>query len=143
MSNLSERLKDLMAEAEVNAPMLSSKINLENSAILRFIKAERLPSATSLVKLADFFRCTTDYLFGLSDVLDDRPFKQRPPFHEQLGNLLDYFKLTKYRLVKETKISEQTVINWHKGRYEPTVESLIRLSKYFNCSVDFVLGREF
>ncbi len=142
LSKLSERLKELMEEAEINTPALSAKIEIEQSAILRFIKAERMPSATSLVKLADFFRCTTDYLLGRSDILDERSFKPRPPFGEQLGNLLKYYKITKYRLVKETDLSEETVNNWHKGKYEPTVESLIKLSNYFKCSIDFVLGRE-
>jgi len=142
LSKLSERLKDFMDEAEINTPALSAKIGIEQSAILRFIKAERLPSAKSLVKLADFFRCSTDYLLGISDNSDEIAFKTRPPFSEQLGFLLNYYKITKYRLVKETPLSEETVNNWHKGKYEPTVESLVKLSDYFKCSVDFVLGRE-
>jgi len=142
LSKLSERLKDLMEEAEINTPALSAKINVEQSAVLRFIKAERLPSATSLVKLADFFNCSTDYLLGLSDTLDDRSFKQRPPFNVQLGALLKYFHITKYRLVKDTGLSEETVNNWHKGKYEPNVESLVKLANHYNCSVDFILGRE-
>ncbi len=142
LSNLSERLKDLMEEAEINTPTLSAKINIEQSAILRFIKAERLPSATSLVKLADFFNCSTDYLLGLSDILDNRSFSQRPPFNVQLGNLLEYFHITKYRLVKDTRLSEETVNNWHKGKYEPNVESLVKLANRYHCSVDFILGRE-
>lgn len=142
LSKLPERLKELMDEAEISTPNLAAKINIDHSAISKFLNAERLPSATTLVNLADSLNCTTDYLLGVSDVLDERSFKRRPPFNEQLGFLLTYFKITQYRLIKDTKISEQTVINWHKGKYEPTVESLVRLSKYFKCSVDFVLGRE-
>ena len=142
MSKLPERLKDLMAEAELSTPQLAEKINIDHSAISKFLNAERLPSATTLVNLADVFNCTTDYLIGKSDILDDRAFKQRPPFSEQLTYLLKYFKITQYRLIKEAKIAEQTVINWRKGKYEPTIESLIKLSKYFKCSVDFILGRE-
>ncbi|MGN0822779.1 MAG: helix-turn-helix domain-containing protein [Candidatus Gallimonas sp.] len=50
--------------------------------------------------------------------------------------------MTKYRLEKDTKLTEETVNRWQKGIYEPTVESLVRLSSYFHCSVDFILGRE-
>ncbi len=142
LSKLPERLKELMEEAEISTPKLADIIDIDHSAISKFLKAERLPSATTLVNLADFFHCTTDYLLGRSDILDERSFKQRPPFNEQLSFLLDYFKISKYRLVKETKISEQTVINWHKGKYEPTVESLVKIAKCLKCSVDFVLGRE-
>lgn len=142
LSKLPERLKDLMQEAELNVPALSDKINVEASAVLRIVKGERLPSATTLVNLADVFNCTTDYLLGLSDILDDRKFKTRPPFGEQLNFLLKYFNITQYRFIKETKIAEQTVINWRKGKYEPNVESLVKLAKHFKCSVDFILGRE-
>lgn len=142
LSNVSVRLKELMDEAEIKTPALASKLAMEQSVITKFLRAERLPSATTLVKLADYFCCTTDYLLGLSSVLDERTFKQRPPFNEQLDFLLRFFHTSKYRIEKETKLAEETVNNWHKGKYEPTVESLIRLAKHFQCSVDFVLGRE-
>jgi len=142
LSKLPARLKELMEEAEISTPRLAEEINIDHSAISKFLRGDRLPSAMTLVNLADFFGCTTDYLLGLSDILDDRTFKQRPPFNEQLSFLLKYFKTSKYRLEKETKLSEVTVNKWHKGNYEPNVESLIKLARNYNCSVDFILGRE-
>ncbi|MFR1555304.1 MAG: helix-turn-helix domain-containing protein, partial [Coriobacteriales bacterium] len=86
-------------------------------------------------------KCSTDYLLGLTDQLSEEEFKRRPPFPEQLTFLLNHFKVTKYRLEKQTGLSEKTVNRWHNGKTQPTVDSLIRLAKYFDCSVDFVLGR--
>ncbi len=142
LSKVSERLKDLMTEAEIKTPALAEQTKIDQSVISKFLRAERLPSAKTLVALADFFHCSTDYLLGRTDSLEESAFKQRPPFSEQLSFLLSYFHVTKYRLEKETKLTEETVNRWHKGRYEPTVESLIRLANYFDCSVDFILGRE-
>lgn len=142
LSKLSERLKELMEEAGLNNSALAEKINFEQSEISKFLRAERMPSAATLVKLADFFNCTTDYILGLSDVLDDRKFKQRPPFSEQLNFLLKYFKVSKYRIEKDAGISEMAINRWQKGLYEPNIDSLIKLAKQFKCSVDFVLGRE-
>ena len=96
LSKLSERLKDLMNEAEIKTPALAEKTNLEQSVISKFLRAERMPSAKSLVTLADYFHCSTDYLLGLSDVLDEREYKQRPPFNEQLSFLLEHYNVTKY-----------------------------------------------
>ncbi|MBD5632153.1 MAG: helix-turn-helix transcriptional regulator [Clostridia bacterium] len=142
LSNLSIRLTELMQEAELNNAALADKIETEQSVISKFKRAERMPSCTTLVKLADFFQCSTDYLLGLSDNLNFATYRECPPFNEQLNFLLKYFNKTKYRLEKDTKLTEETVNRWQKGIYEPTVESLVRLAKYFNCSVDFVLGRE-
>lgn len=72
----------------------------------------------------------------------EKTYKQRPPFSELLNFLLAHYHISKYRLEKETKLTEETVNRWQKGKYEPTVESLIRLATYFHCSVDFILGRE-
>ncbi len=142
LSKLPKRLKELMEEAEISTPALAQKINLDHSEISKFLRGDRLPSTTTLVTLADYFNCTTDYLIGLSDDLDERTFKQRPPFNEQLSFLLKYFNISKYRLEKETKLAEEVVNRWHKGKYEPNIESLIRIANALNCSVDFVLGRE-
>lgn len=141
MSNLSENLKDLLNEAEINAPALALATGIDPSTILTLLRGEGLPYVDTLVSLADHFRCSTDYLLGLTDRLEDIPFKKRPPFSEQLTYLLNHFKITKYRLEKQTGLSEKTVNRWRNGKTQPTVESLIRLAKYFDCSVDFILGR--
>ena len=132
MSNLSENLKDLMEEAEIKAPALAQATGIDSSTILTLLRGDGLPYVDTLVKLADYFKCSTDYLLGLTDQLSE---------DEQLTFLLNHFKITKYRLEKQTGLSEKTVNRWHNGKTQPTVDSLIRLAKYFDCSVDFILGR--
>ena len=141
LSNLSENLKDLMEEVEIKAPALARLTGIDASTILTLLRGDGLPYVDTLVTLADYFKCSTDYLLGLTDRLTEENFKQRPPFAEQLTFLLNHFKVTKYRLEKQTGFSEKTVNRWHNGKTQPTADSLIRLAKYFDCSVDFVLGR--
>ena len=142
LSKLSKRLKELMEEAEIKSPALGEAIRTEPSAITKFLRAERMPSANTLVKLADYFNCTTDYLLGLSDILDERKFKQRPPFCEQIDVLIAFSKKSQYRFGIETRLSDETFRRWRKGMNEASVETLVRIARYLNCSVDFVLGRE-
>ena len=141
MSNLSESLKDLMEEAEINAPALAKATGIDSSTILTFLRGDGLPYVDTLITLADYFKCSTDYLLGLTDKLSEEEFRQRPPFKEQLTFLLKHFNVTKYRMEKDTGLAEKTVNRWHNGKTQPTVDSLIRLAKYFDCSVDFILGR--
>lgn len=141
MSNLSENLKYLMTEAEIDARNLAQATGIDLSTIHTLLRGDGLPYVDTLVKLADHFNCSTDYLLGLTDTFCETAFKQRPPFNEQLTVILRHFKITKYRLEKDTHLSEKTVNRWHNGKTQPTVESLMRLAKYFDCSVDFLLGR--
>ncbi len=141
MSNLPENLKYLMKDAELNAPALARNTGIDCSTILTLLRGDGLPHIDTLVKLADYFECSADYLLGLDDTCGGEKFKTRPPFKEQLTFLLNHFGITKYRLEKDTGLSEKTVNRWHNGKTQPTVESLMRLATYFDCSVDFVLGR--
>ena len=142
LSNLSKKLKELMDEAEIKTPALGEAIHTEPSAITKFLRTERMPSASTLVKLADYFNCTTDYLLGLSDILDERKFKQRPPFSKQIDILIAYSKKSQYRIGIDAGISDETFRRWRKGMNEASVETLVKIANYLNCSVDFVLGRE-
>ena len=142
LSNLSKRLKELMDEAEMKSPALGEAIQTEPSAITKFLREERMPSADTLVKLADYFNCTTDYLLGLSDILDERKFKQRPPFCKQIDVLIAFSKKSQYRFGIEAKLSDETFRRWRKGMNEASVETLVKIAQYLKCSVDFVLGRE-
>lgn len=142
LSNLSDRLKDLICEKEINASALAEKIGVNPSVVSKYIRAERLPSVQTLIPIADFFNCSTDYLLGLSDKLEEVKFKPVPPFSQQFNFLLKNFKITKYRLEKQTGISGETLRRWQNGKFLPTVESLVKLAKHFDCSVDFIIGRE-
>ena len=116
MSRLSENLKDLMQEAEINAPALAKATGIDASTILTLLRGDGLPYVDTLVKLADHFHCSTDYLLGLTDLLTEETYKERPPFSERLTFLLCNFKTTKYRLEKETGLSEKTVNRGIMGR---------------------------
>ena len=52
------------------------------------------------------------------------------------------FGVSQYRLEKDLPVSGSVVYHWLNGKAVPTVDSLIRLSDFFGCSVDFLIGRE-
>ena len=131
-----------MAEAEVGTQQLAGQTGIDQSVIARILHAQRLPSAATLVALADRFQCSTDYLLGRTDLPGTQTFVPRPPFAGRMDALLHHFQTTKYRLERQTGISSETMRRWQRGRYEPTVENLVRLADHFGCSVDFILGRE-
>ncbi len=43
-------------------------------------------------------------------------------------------------LSKATGLSQSAIARWELNKTEPTVSALIILSKYFNESVDYLLG---
>lgn len=55
---------------------------------------------------------------------------------------MEEYKITAYRLSKETGITQATLSRWKTGKTEPSIETLQIIADYFNVSVDYLLGQE-
>ena len=138
--NFAERLSELMDEANLTTSKLTANIGCGKNAINLYKKGE-LPSLSILLRLADYFQCTTDFLLGLTDESTAKTFLPVPPFSERLPFLLQHFGISAYKLQKMTGIAEKTISDWKKGVNGPALDSVIRIAEKLECSVEFVIGR--
>lgn len=60
-----------------------------------------------------------------------------------LNNLLALLEPrgTSKKLSDATGISTGNITDWKKGKSKPTAEALVLIADYFNCSIDYLLGR--
>ena len=84
LSKFAERLDYLMFEKGMNATKLAKTIGVKIPTVTRYLRAERTPSVESLVKIADYFNCSCDYLVGRTDYDYPTVFHTCPPFSSQL-----------------------------------------------------------
>ncbi len=50
--------------------------------------------------------------------------------------------LSQRATAKEMCISQATYNNWENGKTQPSIEQLIALARFFEVSVDFLIGNE-
>ncbi len=50
--------------------------------------------------------------------------------------------LTQQRLGKIFNLCHQTISSWEKGLREPNLDDLLKIAKFFDVSVDYLLGLE-
>jgi transcriptional regulator with XRE-family HTH domain len=62
-----ERLKKLRLERNLTQEALAEKLQIVKSTITKYEKNSRKPEFEILVKMADFFETTTDYLLGRTE----------------------------------------------------------------------------
>ena len=64
-----ERIKDLLLEHKITQAQLAEKLNISESALNRCLsgQTEKL-SADHIVAIARFFKVSTDFLLGLTDI---------------------------------------------------------------------------
>ena len=141
LSIFAERLNDLLFDAKITPPVLAAKLGCGRVTIYRYLQGNKIPSLDMVVRLANYFDCTTDFLLGLEEENYPQEFLQCPPFKDRLAFLLEHFNITKYRLQKLSNVPESARYNWQNGVFEPKIDSIIRIAKALDCPVDFVIGR--
>lgn len=100
-----------------------------------------MPTLNNLIKIANYFQCSTDYLLGLENEQYELVFQECKPFHKRFQEVLEYFDITRYKLEKLTGIAESALYYWAKGQRTPTIEKIIFVCKKLDCRVDFFIGR--
>ena len=61
---------------------------------------------------------------------------------EKLKELRDEMGISQYQLALAIQLPRYILSNIEQGRTEPSIEYLVKLADYFQCSVDELLGRE-
>ncbi len=59
---------------------------------------------------------------------------------ERLKELRKEQGLTQKQLAEKLFLDTSTVTKWETGQSEPKLETLVALAKFFNCSLDFLVG---
>ena len=63
--------------------------------------------------------------------------------YEVFVSLLQKYRVTPYRVAKETGISQTTFSNWKSGRSIPKTDSLQKIADYFGVTLDYLMtGKE-
>ena len=141
LSKFSESLTELLILHSITPSAFAKIIGCGKGTISRYQNAQKLPSLDLLVRMADYFQCSTDYLLGLETELYKRQFTTPPPFQQRLPALCEELGITKYQIEHKAKIAQSAIYKWQDGTGAPSVESVVKIAKAFDCSVDFILGR--
>lgn len=141
MSNFSETLSYLIKERNLNNNLLSQAVKISSGDISNYLHNTRTPSFDHFVKLLYYFECSADYLLGLTEIPTEEPLHEVLPFHTRLRSLLKERGVSQERLKRELPVSGSVVYKWVSGKSQPCMYTLVKLAKYFDCSVDYLIGR--
>ena len=141
LSKFAENLSALMVEQNLNPPALAKILKTDRTNITRYLRGERLPNFHGFIAIADYFGVSADLLLGKTDYASEQNFLSLPPFGDNLRKVMQENKITQYRLEKDLNLSGSVVYNWLTNRSFPSIEKVVKLADYMDCSVDYLLGR--
>lgn len=141
LSNFAERLSGLIFEANLMPTAFAKTVGLGRSTVNNYLNKRKMPALDVVIKIADFFQCTTDFLLGLEEESYSHTFQTPPPFKERLQAILISQNLSKAELIRKAKLPESGVYFWLRGARKPTIESVVSIATALGRSVEYVLGR--
>lgn len=143
LTNISENLKEIIDDNHLTVEEFADSVDIAFSEVYRYLRKEYLPKLSNIIKIADTYNYSLDFLIGLIPFPENAKFKTTPPFSEQFKKLLKEKGVSRYRLSKETEISINRIDSWYHGEFTPSLEKALKLKEYFdNCTLDYLFGRE-
>ena len=144
LSKFSDRLKELMFENDLTVEKLSNAIDCSPSSIYewRSGRMSYMPSVGNILMLADYFKCSIDFLIGLEHenyLPNPRP---RPPFSQWFRTAVESKGQNLNSLGCATKMGTKQFYKWINGETQPNLDSLLRIAAVLKCSLDYLVGRE-
>ena len=139
LDEFSTRLKEQMEEHNLTVMKLHELSGCPVSNISKWLNRKNCPLLPSLVKLADVFDCSIDYLVGRSDNPAFVPGYSGVNLGEKIKTLCK--DKTPYRLSKNIKINNYLIYLWINGKNIPNTYNLIRIADDLGVSLDYLAGR--
>ena len=138
INGFQERLQELLVENDLSRLQLAKSLNISSTTINGYFNKGYYPKIEIAIGMADYFNCSLDFLFGLSDV-SDFSNRNKNSFFDNLNELIKLSKTSIAQTMKNLKMSEYNYYRWRDGLLPKTI-NLIDLAKDFDVSVEYLLG---
>lgn len=141
MKSFVDRFNELLGSSNIND--LEKYLNLNNTTnIYNWRNGEKSPKLNNLIKIANYFECSLDYLLGRSDDFYEINLTPSVNFGEQLEKIIKEKGISKNDLVNNNIVSRTNLSDWKAKGTNPSMEKIVKLADYLGVSVDHLVGRE-
>ena len=138
---IGERLNELLTVKAVDNKTFAQAMGVNVSTVGRWRNGAKYMRLSQIVKIAEFFDCSLDFLVGRTDKLLDFSPIPCPPFYPHLREFLKKKGVSRNQINQETRIKSSHFVDWKNGA-DPHILSLIELADYLDISLDILVGRE-
>jgi len=137
----SDILEDLIQEKNISLRKISQMTNLSAMQLSKYLHGS-IPNINSALILANYFNCSLDYLFGLSNIkksIDYNNFELNK-FITRYEKLLIKNNTNNCKFSRKCDFSESLLRYWKNGGL-PKMENIIKIATNLGTSIEYLIGR--
>ena len=87
------RLRSLREERKINQQKIAMELQISQASISKYEVGSAEPDIGTIIKIADYFNVSTDYLLGVSEV--KKPLKKSDLSDAEIAHLVSYKSLSR------------------------------------------------
>lgn len=141
-NKFTEIFTDLFNETELSKSKFAKIIGVDHKRISSYLSGG-LPTPQTAIKICDFFKCSVDYIVGLTEEFNYNSIKTNYDFScfiIEYQKLLNVNKTNHFALSKKGLVNESSLSWWKKGGL-PKFEVIIAIAYELGGSIDKMMGR--
>ncbi len=142
MEKFSEILNDLIIDSRLSLRKLAEDSGISANQYSKYLKGS-IPTIPVAVRLANYFKRSLDYIFGIND--NNKEYLPKfdydlADFVHKYENLLKANSTTHWKFAKQYGLSESALRHWKYGDM-PKIESLMIIALNLSTSIEYLIGR--
>ena len=143
MGNFIEILQDLLADNNLSLRQLGKETGINHGQLSRYLQGHTMRIDVAL-RLAKYFDCSLDYLFGLDHNKHTVKYTtynyDLTGFVERYKALLVQNNISANQFSAKYYLNKSIVSHWNRG-FKPKMDVLYLIAKELNGSIDDLIGR--
>ncbi len=142
INKFTEIFTDLFNETELSKSKFAKTIGIDHKRITAYLLGS-IPTPQTIIKICDFFKCSIDYIVGLTEEFNYTSIKTEYNFDcfiTEYQKLLNQNNTNHFTLSKKGLVNESSLSWWKKGHL-PQFEVIYNIAYELGGSIDKLLGR--
>ena len=136
-----KRFMEIIDESDLSRNELLKLIPISTSTLSNALSYGIIPSVKILIRIADYFDISINYLLGKSNENDFIKSFSTVTFQQRFNDLCKEKNVTHYRVAFDNGLNPSIISKWYGNNYLPELNIVKNLCNYFNVSPDYLLGR--
>ena len=135
-----ESLNEILANRNIKIKDFASAAGIPLATFYSWLSNTTEPNLSALILMADYLKCSIEFLIGRSEDETLIVGENYPPLTKRIREVMKEVGISSYKLRKISKYDGAYFYNWEHGS-EPLLSTLVELSKIFDCTIDYLIGR--
>lgn len=136
-----KRFRDIIYESDYKKAELVKLIPISQSTLSNALSYGIVPSVKTLIRIADFFDISINYLLGKTDEEDFVKSSTATTFHQRFESLCSEKEVSHYKVATDCLFNKSSISKWFSKNFIPELDIIELLCDYFNVTPDYLLGR--